>query len=153
MATVADLLFELKKVDGGLNISIFTPSGLSIPSHFHITEIGRTTKNFVDCGGTRRSDSHTSFQVWVANDKDHRLTVDKFIKIIEAGSDLVEEGDQAIFEYDSGHSISLYGIEMIQTLESIVNIFLSKTTTNCLAQDKCGINLNKIESCSGKGCC
>lgn len=30
------------------------PSGEFIPEHFHVTEVGRVDKTFVDCGGTRR---------------------------------------------------------------------------------------------------
>ena len=36
-------------------------NGQAIPSHFHITEAGLTTKHFVDCGGTIRSEKTTNF--------------------------------------------------------------------------------------------
>ncbi len=35
-------------------LDILLPSGGLVPSHFHITEVGRVQKTFVDCGGTRR---------------------------------------------------------------------------------------------------
>ena len=155
MATLTDLLSELNQADGNLSISIFTPSGLGIASHYHITEIGRTTKNFVDCGGTKRSDSHTSFQIWVANDTDHRVRVSKLVKIIESGLGLVDASDQVVFEYDNNHSIILYGIEKIQRLEYAFNIFLSKLRTNCLAPDKCNVAPEQMpkKCCGPKGCC
>ena len=33
-------------------LNFIQPNGNFIPSHFHITEAGLTTKNFIDCGGT-----------------------------------------------------------------------------------------------------
>ena len=155
MATLTELLSELNQADSNLNVSIYTPSGLGVPSHFHITEIGRTTKNFVDCGGTKRTESNTSFQVWVANDVDHRVTVGKLVKIIESGIGLVDENDQIVFEYDNSHTINLYGIQKIQRLESAFNIFLSQMRTNCLAPDKCKVKPEQMpkKCCAGKGCC
>jgi hypothetical protein len=38
LSTVTDLNFVL-------------PNGV-VPQHFHVTEVGQITKNFIDCGGT-----------------------------------------------------------------------------------------------------
>ena len=83
MATLKELVSDLKQSDLECRISIFTPSGLGVPCHFHITEIGRTVKSFVDCGGVKRETGDTTFQVWVADDTEHRMTVGKFLKIID----------------------------------------------------------------------
>ena len=66
---VGDLLFE---VDGG---SI-------IPPYFHITEMGLKNKYFVDCGGTVRTESFITFQVWTAEDFNHRLAPTKLLELI-----------------------------------------------------------------------
>ena len=155
MATLKDLLADLKRTDPECRVAIYTPSGLSVPCHFHITEIGRTAKKFVDCGGTERETSDTTFQVWVAEDTDHKMTVGKFLKIIEAGSYLVDEEDQIIFEYDNNHTIGLYGVGMIQRLEHFFNIFLLQKRANCLAPDKCGVKPEQMPKtcCGNKGCC
>ena len=50
------------------------PNGKSIPAHYHITEVGHVKKDFIDCGGTKRSVSACVLQAWIAgNDEDHRL--------------------------------------------------------------------------------
>ena len=67
--TPGDLLFKLD-------------NGLIIPPYFHITEMGIKTKHFVDCGGTMRSEQNITFQIWTAEDFNHRLTPTKFLDII-----------------------------------------------------------------------
>ena len=44
-----------------------------VPEHFHLTEIGVITKHFIDCGGTIRYEKVINFQLWDANDYEHRL--------------------------------------------------------------------------------
>lgn len=44
------------------------PDAAFVPAHFHITEIGRIQKDFIDCGGTVRSAVTCLLQVWVAHD-------------------------------------------------------------------------------------
>jgi hypothetical protein len=153
MATLKDLVSDLKQSDSECRISIYTPSGLGVPCHFHITEIGRTTKIFVDCGGVKRETGDTTFQVWVADDTDHKMTVGKFLKIIESGNDLVNDEEELVFEYDNNYTIGLYGVAMIQRLESLFNIFLSQKRAACLAPDQCGIQPKTVTCCSNKGCC
>ena len=153
MATLKELVSELKQSDLECRISIYTPSGLGVPCHFHITEIGRTVKSFVDCGGVKRETGDTTFQVWVADDTEHRMTVGKFLKIIESGKDLVNDEEQLVFEHDNNYTIGLYGVAMIQRLEHFFNIFLSPKRANCLAPDKCGIQPKNVTCCGSKGCC
>jgi len=153
MATLKDLLFDLKQADTNCLVSIYNPSGMSVPSHFHITEIGRTIKTFVDCGGYERENSNTTFQVWVADDVDHRMTVGKFLDIIAAGKNIINQDDEVIFEYDNNHTIGLYGVALIQRLEHFFNIFLMQKRTNCLAPDKCGVKSQSESCCGSKGCC
>jgi hypothetical protein len=152
MATIQDLLNDLNKINKDNQISIFQPSGLGVQPNFHITEIGKTTKNFVDCGGNKRTTTNTTLQIWVANDREHRLTVGKLIKIIEAGKDLVSDEDEIVFEYDNGYTLGLFGIELCQILDTVFNIFLSKRKAACLAPDQCGITAEN-NCCGNKGCC
>ena len=49
------------------------PNGTFVPEHFHVTEVGLVTKNFIDCGGTVRNETVVNFQLWDANDFEHRL--------------------------------------------------------------------------------
>ena len=67
------------------SINIQLPNGTFVPSHFHITEMGLLTKNFIDCGNTIREEKLITFQLWFAGDLEHRLTSEKVFKIIAAG--------------------------------------------------------------------
>ena len=55
-------------------LRMILPDGTAVPSHFHVTEVGRMQKDFIDCGGTRRRALHGQLQLLVATDYDHRLT-------------------------------------------------------------------------------
>jgi len=71
------------------NFIIQLPNGLLVPAHFHITEMGLVTKNFIDCGNTIREEKLITFQVWYAGDLEHRLAPSKVFKIIEASKILL----------------------------------------------------------------
>ena len=57
----------------GLTMHFMLPDKAFVPSHYHITEIGRVHKDFIDCGGTVRSTTACLLQIWVANDVDPSL--------------------------------------------------------------------------------
>ena len=63
-------------------INFKLPDGTLVPEHFHITEVGLITKNFIDCGGTVRKESVVNFQLLDANDYEHRLKPGKLLNII-----------------------------------------------------------------------
>jgi hypothetical protein len=76
-------LNEIKKILATLdNVAFELPNGTFVPEHFHVTEVGLITKNFIDCGGKLRSESVVNFQLWNANDFDHRLKPLKLLNII-----------------------------------------------------------------------
>lgn len=58
------------------------PSGVKVPAHFHITEVGQINKKFIDCGGTVRAEKVINFQLWEDGDFDHRLGAKKLLDII-----------------------------------------------------------------------
>lgn len=66
-------LSEVKKALDHLESLVFTlPNGEKVPAHFHVTEIGKISKNFIDCGGTVRHEDVVNFQLWSADDVNHR---------------------------------------------------------------------------------
>jgi hypothetical protein len=114
------------------------PQGTRVPDHFHITEAGLTTKHFVDCGGTLRTEKTISFQLWTANDVEHRLEPQKLKKIIALAEPLFGNEDLDIeIEYQT-ETISRYGLDFDGS-----NFILSTKQTNCLAPDRCGIPAEK----------
>ena len=155
-------LAEIKKVLDTLENATFQlPNGNFVPEHFHVTEVGLITKNFIDCGGVVRNETVINFQLWDANDFEHRLKPKKLIHIIELSEKVlnipdleieVEYQDATIGKYDLGFNGKDF-------------LLLNKQTA-CLAQDQCGIpaektklNLTQLSpdnsnSCTpGNGCC
>ena len=140
LSTVTDLNFVL-------------PNGAKVPQHFHVTEVGQVTKNFIDCGGTVRNEKVVNFQLWEANDFDHRLAPTKLNDIIALSEKVLGLEDAEIeVEYQSD-TIGKYGIEF-----NGKDFTLTSTQTNCLAQDKCGIpteklKVNLVDLSNNQSCC
>lgn len=129
-------------------------NGQEIAAHFHITEVGEITRKFIDCGGTLRENSKINFQLYVADDVDHRLSPTKLLAIIRKSEGVLNLEDLEIeVEYQSG-SIGKFNLETDG--ESFV---LTNTYTDCLAKETCGITepvaiQNQAEPCcSGSNCC
>ncbi len=136
------------------------PDGSMVPGHFHVTEVGKINKHFIDCGGTVRKEEKANFQLWEADDYDHRLHPDKLLKIIELSEKILDMGDMEIEVEYQGTTIGKYGLDFDGE-----NFLLTTTLTDCLAKDKCGIpaakpklklsELTKEDACCtpGGGCC
>lgn len=125
---------------GMQSLTFRMPTGETIPAHFHITEAGVVTKNYIDCGGTKRAESKVVFQIWVANDTDHRLKAEKLLDIVELAEAIHGYQDLEVeFEYQ-GETICKYGIQNSLGQFLFVNKF-----TDCLAKDQCGIPEYKIK--------
>jgi hypothetical protein len=131
-------------------IRFVLPNNKTIPAHFHITEMGLITKNYIDCGNTIRTESLVSFQIWCAEDYEHRLNYEKCIKIINAASRLFKEEHLEIeIEYQTDLSIGKFGLSFDGK-----NFHLVAKNTTCLAQDSCGIKTEKSSCCSAtSNCC
>ena len=148
-------LSDFKKQLSSTNELVFElPNGTTVPNHFHVTEVGQIIKNFIDCGGTIRNEKVVNFQLWEANDFDHRLAPQKLMSIIELSEKKLGLEDAEIeVEYQSD-TIGKYGIDF-----NGKNFILTSKQTNCLASDSCGIpseklkvNLSQLQS-SAQSCC
>ena len=128
-------LSEVKRVLKELKVIAFQlPNGELVPNHFHVTEVGKITKNFIDCGGTVRKEEVVNFQLWNANDYDHRLHPDKLLNIIELSEKTLGLQDQEIEVEYQGQTIEKFALEFDGK-----NFLLATKQTDCLAPDKCGI--------------
>jgi len=147
----------LKTIEG---VNFNLPDGTMVPEHFHVTEVGLITKKFIDCGGTVRKESVVNFQLWDANDFEHRLKPQKLVNIIELSEKVLGIGDFEIeVEYQST-TIGKYDLDF----NGKYFVLLNKKTA-CLAQDQCGIpaekhkvklsDMNNEPSCCNPGgsCC
>ncbi len=136
------------------------PNGSFVPEHFHVTEVGLITKNFIDCGGTVRNEIVVNFQLWNANDFEHRLKPQKLINIIELSERVLDIQDYEIEVEYQDTTISKYDLDFNGSDFILVN-----KQTACLAQDQCGIpqekqkvrlsDMNNETSCCtpNSGCC
>lgn len=155
-------LSEFKKELNVLDtLTFIQPNGKVVPLHFHITEAGLTTKHFIDCGGTVREEKVVNFQLWEANDLDHRLSSAKLSGIIELSEKALNLGDFEVeVEYQT-ETIGRYGLDF-----DGCNFVLTPKKTDCLAKENCGVpvekqkvnlsEIKKVESscCTPKnGCC
>ena len=148
---------EILSVADSVNFKL--ENGMMVPEHFHVTEIGIITKDFIDCGGTVRHEKAANFQLWDANDFEHRLKAGKLLNIIALSEKVLGMEDLEIeVEYQSD-TIGKYDLEYDGE-----NFLLIAKKTACLAVDKCGapagkqkiemINLASGSTCTpGGGCC
>lgn len=147
-------LSEIKKHLSNLNTIAFElPNGSLVPNHFHVTEVGKIAKHFIDCGGTVRKEEVINFQLWNANDYDHRLHPEKLVHIIELSEKTLGLGDLEIEVEYQGDTIGKYGLDF-----NGKNFLLTNQQTDCLAKDNCGIPVGKpkvrIGECApNSGCC
>lgn len=151
-------LSEVKNVLQNLNeVSFKLPNGSMVPAHFHVTEVGVITKQFIDCGGTVRNEQVINFQLWEANDFDHRLAPQKLANIIDLSERVLRLPDVEVEVEYQAETIGKYGLYFNATNNTFE---LTTKTTNCLAQDKCGIppeklkvNLANLTPADGAACC
>jgi len=121
----------------GLHLEL--PNRDFVPAHFHVTEVGRVQKDFIDCGGTMRSRTTCVLQVWVADDTDHRLTAGKLAGILRLGAPLLKEDNLDVeIEYQD-ERISQYPLTHVEVTPSGLLFELGVKKTECLAPDRCGV--------------
>jgi hypothetical protein len=155
-------LSEIKEILKSVeNVDFQLENGTFVPEHFHVTEVGEISRKFIDCGGTMRSEKVVNFQLWNADDFEHRLKPRKLLNIIRLSEEKLGIEDAEIeVEYQST-TIGKYDLDF-----NGKNFVLVNKTTACLAQDACGIpsekqkkNLNELtanpsDTCTpGSGCC
>ena len=133
------------------------PDGQFVPAHFHITEIGNVSRDYIDCGGTLRKENKLNLQLWVSSDSDHRLAPDNLLNILQlAEKQLGFSNEEVEVEYQQS-TIGRYELAFKGTVFQLIN-----TQTACLAPDQCGIPQEKPRvrvtvgglSCDpNSGCC
>ena len=128
---LSEIKSKLQTLD---TIAFQLPNGTLVPNHFHVTEVGKISKHFIDCGGTVRTENVANFQLWEADDYDHRLHPEKLLNIIELSEKVLEIEDLEIEVEYQGDTIGKYGLDFDGT-----HFLLTSKLTDCLAKDQCGI--------------
>jgi hypothetical protein len=148
--TLSEIKQVLHQVD---NVTFQLEDGTFVPDHFHVTEVGVVTKHFIDCGGVVRNEKVANFQLWNANDTEHRLKPNKLLNIIRLSEEKLGMPDADIEVEYQGRTIEKYNLDFNGT-----NFLLQAKHTNCLAQDACGIPQDKLpmpkqNACTPDGGC
>jgi len=134
LSEIKTILPTLEKVE------FQTPDGSFVPEHFHVTEVGHIQKHFIDCGGTIRKENVVNFQLWNANDFDHRLKPEKLLRIIELSEEKLGIEDNEIEVEYQGETIGKYGLDF-----NGKHFVLMSKATACLASDTCGTKPEKTK--------
>ena len=146
LSQIKDILKDVKTIRFQL------PDNSLVPNHFHVTEVGEITKRFIDCGGTVRKETVVNFQLWNANDYDHRLHPEKLLKIIELSEKTLAIDDNEIEVEYQGTTIQKFGLDFDGN-----QFLLTTKQTDCLAKDACGIPAEKpkvrLSEMSAQSCC
>jgi hypothetical protein len=140
------------------HLHLILPDKDVVPAHFHVTEIGRVQKDFVDCGGTARSTTHCQLQLLVANDVDHRLTAGKLARVFDLSAAVLKGDDlPLVIEHEDCRTIAFPAISCEANPQRIT-IRLGLPHPACLAGDKCGLTPEEAgvtaSGCApAAGCC
>lgn len=110
------------------------PDGEFVAPHFHVTEVGKLDKHFIDCGGTVRHELRVAFQLWEANDYDHRLHPVKLLNIISLSEEKLQLGDWEVEVEYQGRSIEKFALDFAGD-----RFRLLAKETDCLAKGRCGL--------------
>lgn len=129
------------------------PDGAAVPVSFHITEVGRVQKTFLDCGGTLRERTTCQLQVWVGEDYEHRIETGKMAGILEKGKSLLPDDSVPVeIEYED-RVISQYTIDGHELTDDAVILRLAHKHTECLAPELCGLPDFRLPAIGGKASC
>ncbi|MEJ5053642.1 DUF6428 family protein [Sphingobacterium sp. MYb382] len=128
-------LEEIKNILPNLdNVAFQLEDGSFVPEHFHVTEVGLIHKHFIDCGGTIRKEIVVNFQLWNADDYEHRLKPGKLLHIIKLSEEQLGMENAEIEVEFQRDTIGKYDLAFNGT-----HFLLQNKKTACLATDACGI--------------
>jgi hypothetical protein len=131
------------------------PDASSVPMSFHITEVGRVQKTFLDCGGQLRERTTCQLQVWVGEDFEHRIETGKMAGILTKAVALLPDDSVSVeIEYED-RVISQYTIETHELTDDSVILNLAHKHTECLAPELCGLQMPdlRLPAIGGKSPC
>ncbi len=134
-----------------LPLTVLWPDGDPIEAHFHVTEIGRVQKDFVDCGGTVRRTVTCLLQTWVGDDVDHRITAGKLLKAFDHAVPVLGAGDLPVeLEYEACNVIQFAVTGVVAEAAGLI-IQLGSKHTDCLAKELCVPSMKQVGASAG--CC
>ena len=157
MPATAITVSALKRALAGapeLPLTVLWPDGDPIEAHFHVTEVGRVQKDFVDCGGTVRQTVTCLLQTWVGGDTAHRITAGKLLKAFEHSARVLGEAGESLpveLEYEACNVIQ-FTVTAVEREAGRFLVRLGGKHTDCLAKELCGVPAAGESGAAG-GCC
>ncbi|HEX9997273.1 MAG TPA: DUF6428 family protein [Abditibacterium sp.] len=115
------------------------PHGDAVPVSFHITEVGRVEKTFLDCGGKLHTRKTCQLQVWVGPDEDHRIQAGKMADILDQSEVVVPDDSLELeleYEREDGF-VSQFPVSHFEVSDQAVTLHLGVRHTECLAPELC----------------
>ena len=160
LAELQDLLAR----HAGSTLRLVLPDGAPVPVSFHVTEVGRVQKNFLDCGGVRRESVTCQLQVWLGEDFDHRIEAGKLAAILAKGVSAITPDDTSVpveIEYEDRVISQYYEVAGHESGDAGVTLRLVHKHTACLAPELCGLPSGITikgpvagkSRCGPSGCC
>ncbi len=132
-------LLALLKHNPELPLRLMLPHGSVVPVSFHITEVGRVRKSFIDCGGKQHETQACQLQAWVGEDEDHRIPAQKLAGILEKSFEAFGAEDLPVeIEYEDA-VISQYPVARVTRESGALVLHLTTKHTDCLAKELCGV--------------
>jgi hypothetical protein len=136
-----------------LPLTLLWPDGDPIEAHFHVTEIGRVQKDFVDCGGTVRRMVTCLLQTWVGEDRDHRITAGKLLKAFEHARKILGPDDPPVeLEYEACN-VMQFVVAAVEREPTQFVVRLGGKHTDCLAKENCGATGSCTTAGTAGQCC
>ena len=114
------------------------PNGNYVPPHFHVTEVGLNSKKFIDCGRNIRNSKKVNFQLWSADDYNHKISPEKLLDIIEISEETFLLEDLEIEIEFQQSTIGVFDLDYKNDVFQLVN-----KKTDCLDKQKCGFEEKK----------
>jgi hypothetical protein len=131
-----DQLRQTAEIHPHKSIRFVLPNGNSIPRHAHLTEVSHVVKRFIDCGGVIGHEEKVVLQTHVDGDTDHRLSADRFAKILRLGSEVIPDSNLDVdIEYDCC-VVSQYPIAEAKVDGRDLDLILQPGRTQCRARER-----------------
>jgi hypothetical protein len=152
--TTLGAFLDILSANSTAGVTLMLPDRSFVPAWFHVTEVGRVQKDFIDCGGTVRSTAACVLQSWVAEDTHHRLDAGKLAHILQLAAPVLKSTDLPVEVEYQQQVVSQYPIEGVDVTPLGLLVRLGTKHTACLAADRCGVAAPAEGACcTTPGCC
>ncbi|HEY2573314.1 MAG TPA: DUF6428 family protein, partial [Verrucomicrobiaceae bacterium] len=132
-------------------LRVLLPDGSPIPASFHVTEVGKLERSFLDCGGKVHRDERCLLQLWIGPDDDHRVSPGKLASILQRARPLLpDQGLPVDVEYGNDAAMQYPVAECLVETHALM-LRLGHKRTDCLAKNECGVS-EAASPCCGSGC-